>query len=121
MTQQPHDFYCVCLNCQSGGVADAQIAALKGHEGREMAEEAIGEEVSCAGELGIGGTCETCGRERSRHVIIHRDQLEAVWEIGIVATICAQVNDSEVAVWVQREDGEPLDGCDEEFMRSISS
>ena len=57
------------------------------------------------------------------NIAIHRRMTEEVWNQGILATICAQVNDSEVAVWVNREDPdkEPLDGCDEEFMRSISS
>ncbi len=89
-------------------------------EGRNIAEEVLGEEVPAAGEYGIGGTCESCGRERSKHVIIREEQLEEVWNQGILATICAHVNCDEVAVWVTR-DIEPIDPCDQEFMEAISS
>jgi hypothetical protein len=87
---------------------------------RDIVESALGEEVSAAGELGISGDCEYCHRPRAQHVIVQKDQLEAIWQTGIVVTVCASLSPDERAIWVEKNI-ETEDPCDEDFMRDISS
>ncbi len=82
----------------------------------------------CHVEVLIGRPAEIicgCGRPLGKsHRVVRMDQIEAMWEQGIILTICngeANEYDKRTGIVVAIDDPKPEDPCDEDFMKEIST